>query len=79
MSRVPDSARALEEENRLVSVACIPAFNVEKTIGKTILQVEKFVDRVIVCDDGSEDHTAEIAKRMGNIVARALQNRLARL
>lgn len=46
-------------------VACIPAFNEEKTIARVILQAQKHVDTVIVCDDGSTDLTGEIAHRLG--------------
>jgi len=46
-------------------VACIPAFNEEEKIGKVILLTSRYVDRVIVCDDGSKDLTAEIARRLG--------------
>ena len=46
-------------------IAGIPAFNEEKTIAKVILQAQRYVDRVIVCDDGSGDMTAEIAERLG--------------
>lgn len=49
-------------------VACIPAYNVEKTIGRLVIQAQKHVDKVIVCDDGSKDTTAEIAERLGAIV-----------
>ncbi|MCJ7635644.1 glycosyltransferase family 2 protein [Candidatus Bathyarchaeota archaeon] len=51
-----------------VAVVCIPAYNVEKTIGRTVLQAKKHVDRVIVCNDGSEDMTGEIAEGLGAIV-----------
>ena len=51
-----------------VAVACIPAYNVEKTIGRTVLQAMRYVDRVIVCNDGSEDMTGEIAEGLGAIV-----------
>jgi glycosyltransferase involved in cell wall biosynthesis len=51
-------------------VACIPAYNEERTIAKTILQVQKFVDRIIVSDDGSQDMTASIAENLGAIVIR---------
>ena len=51
-------------------VACIPAYNEEKTIAKVVLQTEKFVNKVIVCDDGSTDMTAEIAEKMGAMVVR---------
>jgi len=46
-------------------VACIPAYNEEKTIARVILQTQKHVDTVIVCDDGSTDLTGEIAQRLG--------------
>jgi len=55
-------------------VAAIPAFNVEKTIAKLVLEAQKFVDVVLVCDDGSEDCTAEIAERMGAEVVRHDRN-----
>jgi len=46
-------------------VACIPAFNEEKAIAKVILQMWKYVERVVVCDDGSSDLTGEMAVRHG--------------
>ncbi|MEM4004965.1 MAG: glycosyltransferase family 2 protein [Desulfurococcaceae archaeon] len=46
-------------------VACIPAYNEERTIAAVIIKTQKHVDRVIVCDDGSTDLTGEIARRMG--------------
>lgn len=49
-------------------VACIPAYNEEKTIAKVILAAKKYVSEVIVCDDGSTDMTAEIAQALGAIV-----------
>ena len=51
-------------------VAAIPAFNEERTIAKLVLEAQKHVDVVLVCDDGSEDMTAEIAERMGADVIR---------
>ena len=55
-------------------VACIPAFNEEKTIAKVVLLAQKHVDRVVVCDDGSTDMTAEIAERLGAEVVRHERN-----
>jgi len=55
-------------------VAAIPAFNVEKTIAKIVLEAQKYVDVVLVCDDGSTDCTAEIAERMGADVIRHQKN-----
>lgn len=49
-------------------IAGIPAYNEEKTIAKVVLQAQNYVDTVIVCDDGSEDMTADIAKRLGAVV-----------
>ena len=55
-------------------VACLPAFNEEGTIGKTVLQSQKHVDKVLVCDDGSNDMTAEIAEGLGADVSRHERN-----
>jgi len=55
-------------------VAGIPAFNEERTIAKLVLEAQKYVDVVVVCDDGSTDYTAEIAKRMGAEVTRHERN-----
>ena len=46
-------------------IACIPVFNEEREIEKVIKETSKFVDQVIVCDDGSTDNTALIAKNAG--------------
>ena len=45
--------------------ACIPAFNEEATIARVVLTAERFVDRVLVCDDGSTDMTGVIAEALG--------------
>jgi len=55
-------------------VACIPAYNEEKTIAKIVLKAQKIVDKVIVCDDGSDDMTGEIAERLGAEVLRHERN-----
>jgi hypothetical protein len=55
-------------------VACIPAFNEEKTIGKVVLQAQRYVNKIIVCDDGSTDMTGEIAARLGADVIRHERN-----
>ena len=43
----------------------IPAFNEEKNIGKVIVTLKKITDDIIVCDDGSNDLTKEIAEGLG--------------
>jgi glycosyltransferase involved in cell wall biosynthesis len=55
-------------------VACIPAYNEELTIAKVVLRARRHVDRVIVCDDGSSDMTAEIAEACGAEVIRHERN-----
>jgi len=52
----------------LKTAAGIPAFNEEKNIGSMIVELLKIVDSVIVCNDGSNDNTGTIAKKMGAIV-----------
>ena len=51
-------------------VVCIPAYNEEKNIGKVLDQAFRYVEHVIVCDDGSTDGTNEIARRKGATVVR---------
>ena len=55
-------------------VACIPAFNEERTIGKVVVGALKHVDQVVVCDDGSEDMTSDIAEKLGAKVIRHGEN-----
>jgi glycosyltransferase involved in cell wall biosynthesis len=61
-------------KSKSLVVAAIPAFNEERTIAKLVLEAQKFVDVVLVCDDGSTDCTAEIAERMGADVIRHGRN-----
>jgi glycosyltransferase involved in cell wall biosynthesis len=51
-------------------VALIPAYNEERFIGSLILQVQPYVDVVVVVDDGSSDQTVAIADRAGATVIR---------
>jgi glycosyltransferase involved in cell wall biosynthesis len=55
-------------------IACIPAYNEEATIAKVIIQTQKYVDKIIVCDDGSSDLTGLIAERLGAEVIRHERN-----
>jgi glycosyltransferase involved in cell wall biosynthesis len=56
-------------------IALIPAFNEERFIGSVVLKARKYVDTVMVIDDGSRDLTAEIAHAAGAIVIRHETNR----
>ena len=55
-------------------LACIPAYNEENRIGKTILDVLQHVDKVIVCDDGSSDNTENEANMYGAYVIKHQKN-----
>ena len=51
-----------------MKLACIPAYNEEKYIQDVIKKSLPHVDSVVVCDDGSTDNTAKLAKDAGAIV-----------
>ena len=57
-----------------IVVACIPAYNEERTIARVIIEAQRYVDKVIICDDGSTDLTGEIARRLGAEVVRHERN-----
>jgi glycosyltransferase involved in cell wall biosynthesis len=61
--------------NRLKAVALIPAYNEEGNIAKVILRAKQYVDKVIVCDDGSSDMTFMIAEALGAKVVRHAERR----
>jgi glycosyltransferase involved in cell wall biosynthesis len=46
-------------------VVGIPCFNEEKAIAKVVLQLKGLADEIIVCDDGSQDMTTDIALALG--------------
>jgi glycosyltransferase involved in cell wall biosynthesis len=54
-------------------VVGIPAFNEEQTIARVVIDAQKF-GKVVVCDDGSTDHTAKIAECLGADVVRHDKN-----
>ncbi len=51
-----------------MKLACIPAYNEESYIQDVIKKSLPHVDKVVVCDDGSTDNTAKLAKDAGAIV-----------
>jgi len=47
-------------------IAVLPAYNAEKTLEKTLNDIDKnWVDEVILVDDASQDNTVEMAKCLG--------------
>ncbi len=54
--------------------AILPAYNEELCISGIVLGSKKYVDHVIVVDDGSTDNTAEIAKLAGAEVIKHFSN-----
>lgn len=54
--------------------AIVPAYNEESTIGSVVIGASEFVDKVIVVDDGSTDHTSEIAEKAGAEVIKHSSN-----
>jgi len=51
-------------------IAVIAAFNEDRFIGSVVLKTRRYVDHVIVVDDGSQDQTAAVAAEAGAIVLR---------
>ncbi|MBW2974175.1 glycosyltransferase family 2 protein [Candidatus Woesearchaeota archaeon] len=54
--------------------AVIPAYNEESNIKKIISETRKYVNNIIVVDDGSKDRTAEQAEKEGVIVLKHIIN-----
>ena len=64
----------LERKTKPKIIAAIPAYNEERFIGSVVLKTKKYVDEVIVIDDGSADATAEIARAAGAEVVKHSRN-----
>lgn len=55
-------------------IAVIAAYNEDRFIGSVVLKTRRYVDQVIVVDDGSTDQTAQIAEECGALVIRHEKN-----
>lgn len=58
----------------LKKAICIPAYNEENTIAEIIKKSKSFSDLIVICDDGSDDKTSEIAKKEGATVLKHNSN-----
>lgn len=47
-------------DTALRTIAVIPAYNVEDTVKKIVKETQKFVDQVIIVNDGSRDNTLSL-------------------
>lgn len=52
----------------------IPAYNEEKHLREVIQNTKKYIDNIIVVDDGSKDNTSIIAKEEGVIILKNIIN-----
>jgi glycosyltransferase involved in cell wall biosynthesis len=59
----------------MTTVAVIPCLNEEKFIGNIVRRAAKYVDMVIVVDDGSTDNTSVAAKNAGAHIIRHEKSR----
>ena len=55
----------MKEKTNNNTLAIIPCYNEEHTIGSVILKTKRHVKEVLVIDDGSSDETSRIAKEAG--------------
>ena len=58
----------------MLTIACIPAYNVEKSIIDVVKRSLNFVDKVVICDDGSSDLTSKNAKSAGAVIIKHEKN-----
>jgi GTP:adenosylcobinamide-phosphate guanylyltransferase len=70
------SERRPAPQTRPVVVACIPAYNEEKTLGDVIAVLRQVpeIERIVVISDGSTDRTAEVARQSGAVCIELQQN-----
>jgi len=58
----------MKDTTNIHTLALIPCYNEEATIGSIVLKSKRYVNEVVVVDDGSIDDTARVAKEAGAVV-----------
>jgi len=61
-------------KNRPFIIAAVPAYDEEETISTLVLRAKMFVDKVVVCDNGSNDLMAEVNERLSADVIQHQRN-----
>ncbi len=62
-------------KNMTKILVCIPAYNAETTISEAVKKCKKFVDVVLVINDGSTDNTESVARLAGAEIITHKKNR----
>jgi glycosyltransferase involved in cell wall biosynthesis len=73
-SKVPSLTPDVKRQTCHV-IAAIPCYNTEKYIAEVVAKTKKYVDEVVVIDDGSTDSTADMARLAGAVVLSHSKNR----
>jgi glycosyltransferase involved in cell wall biosynthesis len=64
----------MKDRGKMRTLAVIPCYNEESTIGSIVIKAKQHVDKVLVVDDGSVDDTVKIARGAGAIVISHAKN-----
>lgn len=74
-SAEPDQGTIPEKTTKTLKViVAVPAFNEEIAVGSIVLRARQYAEEVVVIDDGSKDHTTEVAKLAGAKIIPHLKN-----